>query len=87
LLWFFGSTRIWRWTGLVPRNYWASHTSTIGPTDPIFVQPISVKLAQDPQIDMAGPSLRASIGTRVSRLRRDLNRPANKKHVFPLPKV
>jgi hypothetical protein len=71
------------------RDWWASHISTIGPTDPVSVKSINIGLAHDPQTDKVGPSLHAFIETRASclqRLRCSLNRPANKEHVFPLPK-
>jgi hypothetical protein len=74
------------WTGLIPEIHWASHNNTIGPADPESVQFISVGLAHDPQMDKAGLSLHAFIGTRATRLRHSLNHPANQQHVFPLPK-
>jgi hypothetical protein len=79
-------SNIWLWTRLVPENYWASRNNVIGLADPLFAQSINIVLAHDPQQDKAGPSLHASIGTRASRLRRSLDRPTNKKLVFPLPK-
>jgi hypothetical protein len=74
------------WIGLGPENHWASRNDIIGTADPVFAQSINIGLAYNPQRDKVRPSLHASIGTRASRLRRSLNRPANKEHIFPLPK-
>jgi hypothetical protein len=71
---------------IVTKNYWASHNNAIRPADPVSVQFISMKFVHDPQTDMVGPNLHVFIGTRASRPQRDLNRPANKEHVFPLLK-
>jgi hypothetical protein len=70
------------WTGLAPKDYWGRYNDTTGPTDPLLVQPISMKCAHGPQKDMLGPSFSVIIGTCDSHLGRDLNRPANKEYVF-----